>query len=125
MEQKPPRVSDRGPPALGSRLDFKRDRPPLSTVIWIAKPLNLDNSLTTNDIQVSFGHTALFPTYQVHRYCILTFTYLNMAEQTTEPKVETSSEPKLENTEIELAIYRVQGEGAKDESAKDAVCLHI
>jgi hypothetical protein len=48
-----------------------------------------------------------------------------MAEPTTEPKVEASSEPKLEKTETELAINPIQGEGAKDESAKDAVCLHI
>jgi hypothetical protein len=30
-------VSDRGPPALGSRLDFKRDRPPLSTVVFVCE----------------------------------------------------------------------------------------
>jgi Ran-binding protein 1 len=43
-----------------------------------------------------------------------------MAEPTTEPKVDTSSEPKLAETETKLATNPIQGDDAKDEPAKEA-----
>jgi len=49
-----------------------------------------------------------------------------MAEPTTEPKIEASSEPELEKSETELATNPIQDEGAKDESAEESsVCLRI
>jgi hypothetical protein len=51
-----------------------------------------------------------------------------MAEPTTEPKVDTSAEPKLAETETKLVTDPAQGEGevesAKEENASAApVCV--
>ena len=51
-----------------------------------------------------------------------------MAELRDEPKVDTSAEPKLAETETKLATNPIQGDAAKEVPAKDdsttePVCL--